>query len=385
MFKKFLKDEEGGITEYIILLGIIALSAAIIFPRFEGFQQNILDGAIDKINQALSGGSGETTPDTDFSGPSTSITTKTIYVVNLDIPTPRNDYQIKITLDESNFNYSKASSGGENLTFKDMSGNTINRYIESWNPGGKSVIWVKVPLSGTEQFTLSVSSESNTENNPKNVFDFYDDFSIYDQTVWQKSSAVDEGELYIEDGIINIDEGAISSKLGFAPTEGYYFEVKGRIKEDQAGYSGVFGGLSTNQFVSSGNKEYRSATILLMRPRNVNGQEYTAWIGSGDTSLDKDYVYSDHSTGRVIQDNKWYVASYKVLPNKVVAYLDNSLLKEFPITWSNDLNYLILGEYTGLKRVTNWETDKMEYDYILARKASAVEPVATISKDKFEY
>ncbi len=56
------------------------------------------------------------------------------------------DYQIKVTLTTSNFDYSKAKSDGSDIRFTDSDGVTILDYwIEKWNTSGTSILWVKVP------------------------------------------------------------------------------------------------------------------------------------------------------------------------------------------------------------------------------------------------
>ncbi|RLE75674.1 MAG: hypothetical protein DRZ80_02395 [Thermoprotei archaeon] len=56
------------------------------------------------------------------------------------------NYQIKIVLTTTNFDYSHANSDGSDIRFTDSDGTTqLSYWIESWNPSGTSIIWVKVP------------------------------------------------------------------------------------------------------------------------------------------------------------------------------------------------------------------------------------------------
>jgi len=56
------------------------------------------------------------------------------------------DYQVKITLTTSNFDYSKANADGSDIRFIDSDDTTeLNYWIQEWNTSGDSIIWVKVP------------------------------------------------------------------------------------------------------------------------------------------------------------------------------------------------------------------------------------------------
>ena len=56
------------------------------------------------------------------------------------------NYQVRVELTLENFDYSKARIDGGDLRFTDSDGVTLLPYwIEKWNPGGTSIIWVKIP------------------------------------------------------------------------------------------------------------------------------------------------------------------------------------------------------------------------------------------------
>ena len=43
------------------------------------------------------------------------------------------------------FDYSRCRADGSDIRFIDASGNILSREIDTWNPGGESLVWVKVP------------------------------------------------------------------------------------------------------------------------------------------------------------------------------------------------------------------------------------------------
>ena len=57
------------------------------------------------------------------------------------------DYQVKIVLDSSNFDFTKAKSDGSDIRFTpDDSSTQLSYWIEKWDPvGEEAIVWVKVP------------------------------------------------------------------------------------------------------------------------------------------------------------------------------------------------------------------------------------------------
>src|SRR3990170_5621303 len=57
------------------------------------------------------------------------------------------DYQARVELDGSNFDFSLAQTGGEDIRFTDSDGVTLlNYWIEVWDSANDSaVVWVRVP------------------------------------------------------------------------------------------------------------------------------------------------------------------------------------------------------------------------------------------------
>ncbi|MCA9081376.1 MAG: DUF2341 domain-containing protein, partial [Planctomycetaceae bacterium] len=55
------------------------------------------------------------------------------------------EFPILVTLDATRIDYSRTHSNGADLRFVDPDGTLLDYEIESWNPNGKSYIWVKVP------------------------------------------------------------------------------------------------------------------------------------------------------------------------------------------------------------------------------------------------
>ena len=91
-----------------------------------------------------------------------------------------NDYQVLIVLTPQNFDYSKAKPDGSDIRFTKDDGITkLPYWIELWNPNGESWIWVKIdnlPLGDTTIYMYYGNPEAESEENPEQVFDFFDHF-----------------------------------------------------------------------------------------------------------------------------------------------------------------------------------------------------------------
>lgn len=96
--------------------------------------------------------------------------------VNLSGATSTANFQVKVSLTAGQ--YANMSTNGNDLRFYDINNNVCNYYIEKWNTGGTSIIWVKVPVSGTNTLYLYYGNGSApATSNGADVFDFFDDFT----------------------------------------------------------------------------------------------------------------------------------------------------------------------------------------------------------------
>ncbi len=95
------------------------------------------------------------------------------------------DYQVKIILDNTNFDFSKVQANGEDIRFVDSDEMTpLNYWIEKWDSvTPKAIVWVKVPsiaASSTKQIYLYYGSATagDSSDGPM-TFEFFDDFEDY--------------------------------------------------------------------------------------------------------------------------------------------------------------------------------------------------------------
>ena len=109
--------------------------------------------------------------------------------ISINPATPEADYQIKIQLNSSNFDYSKASLNGSDLRFYTQTETLLNYWIEKWDILGNSLVWVKIPESGTSTILMYYGNQAAIAlSNGTNTFTFFDDFegTSLDTTKWNQ-------------------------------------------------------------------------------------------------------------------------------------------------------------------------------------------------------
>jgi hypothetical protein len=126
--------------------------------------------------------------------------------ISLAPATPKDDYQIKIKLTSSSFDYAKAETNGEDIRFFNEDDQLLPYWIENWNKEGESVIWVKLGASGIDKIYMyyGYPSVSSASNGPA-VFDFFEGFDYENESeilkVWSKHGSP---TIELSDGIATI-------------------------------------------------------------------------------------------------------------------------------------------------------------------------------------
>lgn len=97
--------------------------------------------------------------------------------LRLDPPTPFDDFQVRIVL-SSDFSYAHANVNGDDLRFYTRYGQELNYWIEQWQHGGISVIWVLVPDAGESILLMDYGNDKALPlSSPESTFLLYDAFS----------------------------------------------------------------------------------------------------------------------------------------------------------------------------------------------------------------
>nr|MDO8114068.1 DUF2341 domain-containing protein [Candidatus Sigynarchaeota archaeon] len=119
---------------------------------------------------------------------------------------------IRVDLDSS-FDYESCRSNGEDLRFVDASNTSLSYWIEQWNDGGASIIWVRVPVNNTDTITMYYGNFiAPAGTNGDTTFTLFDDFTegMVDQDKWTIQDDV-YSTISIADGILTLNSAPPST------------------------------------------------------------------------------------------------------------------------------------------------------------------------------
>ncbi len=119
------------------------------------------------------------------------------------------DFPVAVRLSENitGFRYSDCAADGADLRFADADGNLIPHEIETWNPSGESIVWVKVPaLSGTDTGIRLYYGQKEGTTLP----------AVDSRAVWTKFVAVIHGGADLHDS--SPKQLAVANGGGVTPT-----------------------------------------------------------------------------------------------------------------------------------------------------------------------
>lgn len=80
------------------------------------------------------------------------------------VATPVAHFQVRVQLTAASFDYSNVGPGGQDIRFVSNIGdqNYMPYWIESWNPSGTSILWVRVPSAQTSVIYMRYGDKSLT-------------------------------------------------------------------------------------------------------------------------------------------------------------------------------------------------------------------------------
>lgn len=168
------------------------------------------------------------------------------------------DFQVPVTLGATSIDYAAARSTGDDLRFVAADGTVLAHQIDSWNPGGTSLIWLRLPRLTKAATTVTVyygnaNAPAPDEASQKSVFG--DPYA----GVWHLSGDARDASPSGFDGVMMVGGTYAEAKFGkgvtFNGANREHIRLKPNIK--------ILGGAAGCTF---------SAWIRPVRPENsVNG------------------------------------------------------------------------------------------------------------------
>jgi len=267
------------------------------------------------------------------------------------------DYQVRIDLNSSNFDFSKANADGRDIRFTADDGETLlSYYIEKWDDvNEEAIIWVKVPsipANGSVTIYMYYGNPSAvSESDGEAVFEFFDDFegTSLDTNKWTNNGAT----LTFGSGYVNIAGGnIISSTTYLYPVA---LRTRFRMNEGGAGTTGnskiigfrtSAGDKSAAYWWSSGSDTYYAGAKNEGASTNVEVSELNAWV-----------------TGEIVWPDT----------TKVDFYLDDVL--EATITTN------VPDEAIPIQLYSDGQ-GSLDVDFVAIRKYAEQEPTATVGSEE---
>ena len=338
---------------------------------------------------------------------------KVITVDNTSSADALTDYQVLVTLNADNFDYTKANANGSDLRFTDSDKLTeISYWIKEWNTEGDSKIWVKVPsipAESTATIYLYYGNASATTS-----------LSSFDDTM-QKLEAdadtaglwhFDEGEgTTLGDSSINANDGVLNNFAAdgidwVADSASEYDGSGGALNFDGVdNYIEVLDSPSLN-FVDEDfsieawiYSNYRNGTVIA---KYITGRGYVLDINDWQTNLGLETSDGEDfldSYSNLIQSGQWqHIAVVRDNIDLIKFYI-NGEEKTFSIEINGNVNDLYnegvnlkigMGGYTlpfnGLidelrisRRALSAEEIKANYE---RRQYAAIEPISSLGAEE---
>ncbi len=295
--------------------------------------------------------------------------------ITLDPATPETDYQVKVELNTTNFDYSHAQSDGDDLRFYQSNGTKLNYWLEKWNTTGNSTIWVKVATNNTDKIYMYYGNPSATYNNTKggaNTFEFFDDFnlpdgSLPDSSKWNHSWT--DGSSEIINGELNLSVTATADSWVYEGWKTFtklprkvVYETNYRFEIHEQNYMYQFGILRHDY--SGDDRDYYDFTE----------QDYYDGIALRKIKGSTSTAFENHTHD---PDSNWH--SIKLLANEsnLRSIWDNNITLEGKDDEFQDPYPMFI--VAGSKGAGN--TITVHVDDIRVRKYTSTEPNATVGNE----
>ena len=286
--------------------------------------------------------------------------------------TDLSDYQTRIDLDSSNFDFSKANSDGSDIRITDDSNAKLPFWIESWDATGQTaVVWVKIPsIAASSSVTIYMwygNSSLSTESDGDSTFDFFDDFDTLDTTKWTLINT--DSDTYVSGGMLHIGTyaaGVLSSS--YAITDGIV-ESKWRMT------SGARGNIKGRMTLTcSTTNEFGKNRFYDINFRFPNGDENLR----KDTTSDCDNNTTLSSSSYSYTASKWYIAKLTLNGSN----LSSRATEDATLLSTSDTDITSGGVGCGTDALVTAGTDYIEFDWIRVRKYTSSEPSISVGSEQ---
>ena len=307
------------------------------------------------------------------------------YGLNISIhpSSPDDNFQIKVQLTPTSFNYANTNLDGSDLRFFDLANNSLDYWIETWDTLGTSIVWVKVPAMGTSQIHMYYGNPSAvSESNGESTFLFFDDFpgTSLNSSKWT-TSVESYSSLTITDGIIYLRTDTPTDRWGGVACGFSDY----RINQGMSGtehYADFNNGVSAGLMWGQGH--VFQTNIMSNNTRSLYVVPQREWFVGDIQWVDDSLVYFSNGSEIVTHTN---ASTIPDIPLQVRILTMNGYAG--PGTWwsaairsQDDWGYhgraMRFHSYHDFPVGSEETPTEIQLDWVSVRKCAAVEPVATI-------
>ncbi len=259
-------------------------------------------------------------------------------IFDLTTPTPIEDYQVKVRINNESVSYDSINSNCSDIRFYDLEGNECSYWIEDWDMKSESIIWVKIPTQKSNKIIMVYGNKNASPmSSGKDTFLFFDDFSgesvnwsnwqsdypdsfqvdngwvtctgrggypslktiqSFDKTsfiIEQKIEIVQLGNIYSSGYSNNLQNSGLRDGVyWYAESESYDRYVKFNAPEEGgtgAWYPGIEKGMTTGQVDMTVIRENGSLTWIVSGVRNFQEQ----WFGNTGNTPKRLEIFCTHN------------------------------------------------------------------------------------------
>ncbi len=296
-------------------------------------------------------------------------------ILTIKPTTPLDNYQVKVILNTYNFNYAKANGDGSDIRFYDSSDNKLSYWMETWNPVGESIIWVKIPTAGTSTIHLYYGNPSAmSESNGETTFLFFDDFNSLNSSKW-----VFEGDSYS-----NVNVNSSQLILTSASVTQYHAQgVSIGFSDIVINHGAGFGTTSTKSALFNDDTcstyDETISGLYGYDTRTFNTVPYESWFFGEIRWLGNQLVEFHNGTTPIIKT--------QCIPSDPLTIQLSARMVDFPagahygamatsvVSWGQTGRAL---RFYSWNRYPSDDDQRLHCEWLLVRECNPVEPIVTI-------
>ncbi|MCX6223244.1 MAG: DUF2341 domain-containing protein, partial [Bacteroidia bacterium] len=283
--------------------------------------------------------------------------------ISLSPVTPATNFQVKVTLTSGQ--YTNMKTDGSDLRFYSNLDVNCEYWIETWNTGGTSTIWVKIPNSGASSLFLYYGNASATAaSNGAAVFDFFDDFTTALGSNW---TTVTSGGSVSQSGtnvtLSNTNGGTVSlsNTSAFAPaSSSFLLETKHR----EVGYN-------RNRF-------YATTSAGAGCPAGLTPTDYGYFSTSATAQASAQVYWGSYPGSTSLSNNTDYLTRWQITDGSTYNWYTLNYASGAAVsngsrttTYGSNIRYISI-------LVTEVASTSTIIDWIRLRQYTATEPVTTV-------